>query len=227
MIETINSDKDFFQFLEEAADDLILVFRGMLSEKFQLIPKIGRHKVTRTNSQKSFDEIEEKLILDLFLQRSFSFFKQVPSSTLECMVLAQHYGVPTRLLDWTYNPLVAAFFAVELPTNDHSVIYAVKIPEENNLNIKMEFDPFEIDTPKLYFPNYYNDRIRAQWGLFSVSPDPYEPIQFDNMRKIVIDFNYRRRLKFILYTLGTHYGTIYPDMEGIAKHIYWLRTDVY
>jgi type I restriction enzyme M protein len=226
-MEVIEKDSEFFKYLEEVQNDPIHVFRGVISKKFELIPKIGRHFVTRTNSSKRFDIIEEKLILDLFQQKASSFLKVKESNSLELIVIAQHYGVPTRLLDWTYNPLVAAFFAVENFCNEDSVIYYAKLPQKNNLDIKSQFDPFKIKSAKFYFPDHFNDRLRCQWGLFSVSPDPYKPIQLKELKKVIIKQEYKRNLKYLLYRLGIHNASIYPDMEGAAKHIYWLRTDIF
>jgi hypothetical protein len=58
-------------------------------------------------------EIEERMIRDFRRKYEGIDFEIVSKDTFYCLSLMQHYGCPSRLLDWTYSPYVAAFFAVE------------------------------------------------------------------------------------------------------------------
>jgi hypothetical protein len=94
----------------------------------------------------------------------------LPNDLWALASLAQHYGLPTRLLDWTHDIYVALFFAVEdylewrdLPEGtEHIVLWA--------LNLKPITEPTAKELPlKLVQPIYHgNDNLTAQQGLFTL-----------------------------------------------------------
>jgi hypothetical protein len=102
----------------------VWVFRGVGSEKFELKPKIGRREYVSTMQDKqdkiTFPELEQR-IFKQFRARAIPHVKGKPTEW-EWLVIAQHHGLPTRLLDWTRNPFAAAFFALsDLDNNDHEI----------------------------------------------------------------------------------------------------------
>ena len=83
-----------------------MAYRGVRSLAHALVPKIGRYKKLHTKNRLK----EEKIILRLFKEQSVPHLTFVPDDDWEWLALAQHPGLPIRLLDWTRNSLVAAYF---------------------------------------------------------------------------------------------------------------------
>lgn len=93
-----------------------LWFRGLANEAFTLLPRLMR-------DAKSADEVfeREKRLLTRFRQRSLPLWPQgYPQNDWEHLFAMQHYGVPTRLLDWSENLFFAAHFALANPIDDKS-----------------------------------------------------------------------------------------------------------
>ncbi|WP_405647465.1 FRG domain-containing protein [Pseudomonas sp. Ld6] len=91
--------------------------------------------------------------------------KWLPDDMLEVAALAQHYGIPTRLLDWTYDPFIAAFFASKPSTREPVDLCVWGL----NAATIATLDTVATDFPlKLVTPHYSgNPNLAAQSGLFT------------------------------------------------------------
>lgn len=168
------------------------VYRGASDKKWGLLPKLNR-------------DCAHDLTLEQPIIRSFKKYGYADlvnyESIWQILPLAQHHGLPTRLLDWTYSPLVAAHFATQdISMYDRDgAIWCVDVEATNRLlparlnqcltEAKSHIFSLELlerelptledmarvsDKPfALFFePASMLDRIANQYALFSVSSDP-------------------------------------------------------
>ena len=145
------------------------VFRGQPKETYSLIPYVGRAPWAHEKDKKD-RRIFEKSLFDMFCREARDYVDPCPSSDWEWLALAQHHGLPTRLLDWSDNPLVALYFAVSKHDDCNGKFFALHMPNKASKET-LEKSPFEIRTPVKYRPSIVTPRIRAQEGLFVVCSD--------------------------------------------------------
>ncbi|MFS7220884.1 FRG domain-containing protein [Rahnella inusitata] len=111
VIETVDSFQGYFSLVDKGQNGDIssLWFRGQGNSDYKLTPSIHRHSAIKT-SEELFSM--ERRLLTRYRERSVPYLKNKLNDNWELLFLMQHFGMPTRLLDWTENPLIALFFAL-------------------------------------------------------------------------------------------------------------------
>lgn len=116
--------------LQEDINDYVspVWFRGQAVSSWALEPKLMR-----------IDPLpSETYYLNRFKQDASIILPHRPSGEFEWMFLMQHYGVPTRLLDWSESPLTGLYFAINGHLDEDGALY-ILLPSE--LNKKSNYRP--------------------------------------------------------------------------------------
>ena len=175
--------------------DKSLWYRGQTDFVWSLTPGIYRRGFS--------SEFEREAIRDFKLHAP-RFLKNTPSTELGWISLMQHYGLPTRLLDWSESYLTALFFAVQsyggdaalwvirpaylnkealgehsilIETDDRLDSYILPHPNTKTKIVLAEF-------PAAFRPEWNSIRIAAQKGAFTIHGNKKTPLE-----DVILDYD--------------------------------------
>jgi hypothetical protein len=209
------------------------MFRGQGNSDWPLRPSIARFAdFLGPNDYNSIADLEEHL-LDRFqiLGVPFRDFRKLP--LFEQLIHAQHYGLPTRLLDWSTNPLKALFFAVEDPRLDdlNGAVYITRPTTWHEGTSRVE----QSNDFVACFPEVLHERIAAQDACviaFPLSDSEMSlpelslsdlPASLKFLEKIEVPAANKIGLRHQLAVLGITHRSVYPGLEGTTR---WIKSDL-
>lgn len=232
---------EFISFLENLPKGFILS-RGH-SQDYSLLPGAFRQD---SDGNRLYSKSDIQNFLDDFKSNSYPYLKNPTAieTEKEWMVYAQHFGIPTKLLDFTYSHITSLMFALENAFNEHTsqdgVIWFLN---PNNLNFKstnnnhtkifiLADSESQLDRasgPVVMTCKRINERIHAQNGLFVYFQEEHHSSSLENycdqtmLKKVIISKESKKEILKSLNSLGMGYTSIYPELSSVSKDILLKR----
>lgn len=226
--QTIEIDKisKFVAHLEGLKDGHRTLFRGQSIDR-PLLPMIARAVRTINHTQTEISYLEE------FRRRAASLLSGDKHDEWRLLTVAQHAGSPTRLLDWSRNPLAALWFAVAASDGkNQAVVWQVMLDESDYVTDEERAEsPFKLRRTKFFRPDHISPRVLAQESYFSVhrfwereQGGRYVALEDQKefkgkLTKFAIKVGVEENLFIKLDRLGLNFANLMPDLDGLSKHL--------
>lgn len=231
MMQQITSLTDYINIVEEIkqvsesnGNNAELLFRGQRQDQ-PLLPKLARLNLNGKMKQ------VERLMLEEFRRGCLPLAEYQPENNWDLLALAQHHGLPTRLLDWTYNALIALWFAVEKEAveDESGVIWILNADVGDFRDTEEQEDPLDNKITKIFRSRVVSKRISAQSGAFTVhkiNSGDRGIVKFERHRtfkekltKLTIPADAFAPIRKSLMLMGINHSSVFPDIDGLCKHL--------
>jgi hypothetical protein len=209
------------------------LLRGQRHDGWSLTPSLERLRLPTTETIRD----AERRLMATFESQCVPYLQREVRDPWDLLAMAQHHGLATRLLDWTSNPLVALWFAVrDPPAGEEPGVVHLFAPSDSDFIDRARGDPYSVRSTKFFRPSHLNQRIIVQSGWFSVHkynpPSARRPAgHFSTLEKVktyksriakvAIPAHAFSRIRFDLDRLGVNDATLFPDLDGLSRHLNW------
>ena len=238
--QIINNIEELICFIKKLSSKNTIWYRGHSDADWPLVPSVQREP---------YKENEQMLANDFYMRASVTL-KDKPDfkSYSDWLTIMRHYGLPTRLLDWSRSPLIAAYFATcDWFRNEKDGCIWIMLPEILNemegfqhylysvdshtatqmirpafKNTYVPENPAVLDRILACYPIEHDLRVYVQQSAFTIHNTERcleDFLPSDVLMKLIIPGRAKKELNAELTALGVTVSYVYPDSEHIAEEL--------
>ena len=206
------------------------LFRGHRDVNWKLTPAIARQHLTVRPQG-------EAAMLEEFKRRALPYLDAAHDlQDSDWLAIAQHHGMPTRLLDWSGSALTALWFAINepAPSKSAAAVWMLTYDQNDLMSESERARPLGVRRTALVRPRHVTRRITAQDGWFTLHRSHWGDAESPPFVALETNIDYKKKLFYVsipndafgpmrmqLAQAGVTSAVLFPDLAGVASYVAW------